>query len=347
MSLCCWCNGDILYAEPLNENFNSILQSALWNAIVIIEEDSTITPNPFQDTIVDTFIDADGQIGTVNTGNTTMSYYENLYQNRPCYSNLSCVTTPGFFCVCHSHWGCPFLCADWQLSLTQACTMLCTSFSCGLAVCGCMVTSFPVMPDTKYMCFNICQRVCRTGNCLAGNSNVIFGPYHCCISGMCCGTTTSSANLCYICVSQNCFNYYLNGVCLCSVCITNFPICLTSISRTIGNMNYSPPRCSVVNTYYTADVLFIGEVVSTLIEINAQTFAETKSNIFLTIKDIEENYSNLTYDVLDASDDSVLLCDGCVNQIQTLNDCACCLKVKIKAGDSALNKIKSYAYKVD
>jgi hypothetical protein len=94
-----WIDGDILYADDLNDNFGYIMQTTrneiMQNSLDILELQAEATLEGGQSAYMvrDIFSDADGYLDTVDTGNTTAIFQTDI----DIYENYVYTTTNGDF----------------------------------------------------------------------------------------------------------------------------------------------------------------------------------------------------------------------------------------------------------
>jgi hypothetical protein len=320
MGLTKWESLQVLCSSPANCNFNFVVRKNIINSIAMVEG-TTITNSQFMDKIVDVFTDADGKLNTVSVANTTMFFNTNRYEN----------------CLCG--WLSKYICcsAEGCGSVSNCCTRAVGCLANQLWTSRFYSESIPAK-YIKYITFDYSAQISYCGGATHWGEACFISPticYHRC----CCGSVSyNPPAICLVCVSENCFECFVGGASGGCVEMCVWCYCLYSAVYLCNGACVGTTATSLISS---AEINI--EIIPTIIETHPQAFASTKNSIFLTIVDTESNYDNITYDVFNASDTKIL-CNGEINKPQTLTTPSDCLKVQIKAGDSALNKITKYGY---
>jgi hypothetical protein len=329
--------GEILKAADLNDT-NDAMYNVATNSVdalqasIIAIGDNVFNPYG-QYKIVDTFTMANGQVGSVDTVNTTaaLSTVGEFYTNYCSYWN-----TGKGSCVAYCCYG--------SISISYCVASASTNCVSGL----------------------VCARWTSTNICADSFDSLYFNyvGYTACVgSNFFCldfsGTSVlcQNANGCIIChragivqvkkIKPCCFEYYNKYDCYCNsafrdVVINRGTFCATNLNYTIYSYACGQNASGCISL---SNLQMNVNMIASIVAITEQNFEAAKNEILLAVVDTKENYDNITYDVLDASD-TVLLCNGEPNKINALSAPTTSAKVNIKMANTKPNILKGYAYKM-
>lgn len=265
-----------------------------------------------------------GLNGYYSNVDTTYPIGEEYYCCAPCNSGNVCV---GNFYVC-----------NYSTQSGGSGTGFCRTYG------GCVNTIYSIN-NAKLVkfCVNCCLSAVgvNKGSCTIYNVNGSHDDFSCCINA---NTSVNVTNCyCYICTSTTNYDFYKNGVCQCSVAMTEFPtidVCIFGcfISGTVCQQGRSAGGWYEILDYQISD--------ETKVSVCETQYDSPVSTVYLSNEEFNNNVvgsGTVVYNVINATDDSCIACNVPINCLYNLSCCVQCHKYEIIQCSDGVSCIKSYA----
>ena len=203
---------------------------------------------------------------------------------------------------------------------------------CTTIVCIC---NPPSLTDVKsiYFCSRCCMYTNNTPNwiCAIYQITCTHDNMCCVLCGLDCAFEAINC-YCYICVSDNCWNFYKNGACVCQVTMSEFPKHNISYTYCMSNSAFHQSEFSIISPFITIETK-IGTVdVCYLTSVGAVYFESFKCG-----------EGDIVYNVIDSTTGNCISTSLSVNCMHILPCSVACHKYEIVQCNNGPSCVISYA----
>ena len=333
--------GKKVKSSDLNMTFDGIFYAILYNRM---ENDQSGKNHMNKCIVSDIFNNNNGCYNTINTSSTTSIYdsTNQYYTNTEKHCNDIYVSASNF-----GHWTNACICC-----LDAGCmgAGLLTKGDRGVSLTGCITKKSN--GNIIYVCdYNYLSISTHINGCTYSYGSIVNACGISQIGNYCLSIDTCFNNgSCYDCTqfaeykktSPNCYDFYIDGVCQCSISGNQQ---LSATFSIVECIHYNGNNSASDISFYVCSDLNVG--MNKEITTTTQLFNSQKSKVYFITNSNVTNQANITADIYN-QDGCLYACD--VNQYEVTNLCAsdsCCFYAKIKQNiETCPSKITTKGYAI-